>query len=82
MPYINKFRRNELPNFEDFCIETPGELNYLITLLIKNYIKENELNYQTINDVVGTLDCSKMEFYARVARPYEDEKIKQNGDVY
>ena len=28
------------------------------------------------------LECAKLELYRRVAAPYEDEKIDQNGDVY
>jgi hypothetical protein len=39
-------------------------------------------NYQTVNDIVGALEGAKMEFYRRAAAPYEDLKIKENGDVY
>lgn len=60
---------------------TSGELNYLFTMLIKEYLR-NGVNYQKINDVIGALEGAKLEFYRRVVAPYEDEKIKQNGDVY
>lgn len=33
-------------------------------------------------DALGALECCKLEFYRRVAVPYEDGKIKTNGDVY
>lgn len=33
-------------------------------------------------DIQGALECCKLEFYRRVAVPYEDRKIKLNGDVY
>jgi len=39
-------------------------------------------SYQTINDIIGALEGAKMEFYRRVVVPYEDKKIKDNGDVY
>lgn len=61
---------------------TPGELNFQITCLFKKYIQRKGLNYDTINDIVGATEGAKLEFYSRVARPYEDTKIQQNGDVY
>lgn len=39
------------------------------------------LSYSNINDVIGILECIKQEFYIDVARPYEDEKKKENGPV-
>lgn len=32
--------------------------------------------------VVYAVEEVKSNFYSRVVAPYEDEKIKQNGDVY
>lgn len=63
-------------------IHTPGELNYVVTLSIKNYMENKGLSYQTINDIIGALDGASKEFYRRVAAPYEDKKIEENGDVY
>jgi hypothetical protein len=60
---------------------TPGHLNFQITELIKGYWETNQ-NYQGINDIIGALEGAKLEFYRRVAAPYEDKKIKENGDVY
>ncbi len=62
--------------------ETAGHLNYLITNLCQNYLHIKGLSYTTINEIVGALTCAKDEFYRRVAVPYEDKKIKENGDVY
>lgn len=59
-----------------------GELNYLMTRLAQMYIARHGKSYNTISDVVKAFECAKLEFYRRVAAPYEDEKIKQNGDVY
>lgn len=62
--------------------QNPGELNYLFTLLAIDYVYRNGKNYQHINDVLGAFEGAKMEFYRRMAAPYEDTKIEQNGDVY
>jgi hypothetical protein len=80
MPYIPKFRREDI--LIDGTTNGPGELNFLITSLCVEYIEQHGLSYQTVNDIVGALEGAKLEFYARVARPYEDRKIKENGDVY
>lgn len=32
-------------------------------------------------NVLATIDCIKMEIYRRWAAPYEDSKIKSNGDI-
>ena len=81
MPYITEARRQYLST-DGSWPGVAGELNYMITKLCKDYFEFHGPSYQAINDIVGALEGAKLEFYARVARPYEDEKIKQNGDVY
>lgn len=79
MPYIKEHRRISLSG----CLaEDAGELNYQITRLILEYFRSRGSSYQTINDIVGALEGAKLEFYARVVRPYENQKIQENGDVY
>jgi hypothetical protein len=80
MPYINEERRDAIKSFND--PRTAGELNYVLTGICRDYWYEHGPNYATINDIVGALEGAKLEFYRRVAAPYEDEKIKENGDVY
>lgn len=78
MPYIKDEKKAG-------AITTPltaGELNFAFTDLIQNYLNTNSLNYQTINDIVGALEGAKAEFQRRVVNPYEDIKIKENGDCY
>lgn len=84
MPYIAQGRRKEIDEYiiDNFAIKNAGELNYLLTKLIRNYFNFNGRRYQQINDIVGALEGAKMEFYRRVAAPYEDKKILENGDVY
>ena len=81
MPYISKELREYL-NQNKGAPNTAGELNYIITKIIDSYINQKGLSYTTINEVIGVLECSKLELYRRVASPYEDKKIKENGDVY
>jgi ribosomal protein S3AE len=58
--------------------EVDGELNYIITKTLKEIYP---LRYFHINKAIGVLECAKLEFYRRVAAPYEDIKIKESGDV-
>ena len=62
-------------------IETAGEMQYAIAVIIKSFIERKCLNYQNCNDVMGALVGAQQEFYRRVVAPYEEEKIKENGDV-
>jgi len=82
MPYIKQHDREQFLALNELVILTPGELNYTITMLLKNYLAYHNHSYQTINDIMGALEGAKAEFYRRVAVPYEDKKIKENGDVY
>lgn len=82
MPYVTDDDKNRLVmNLRDIP-KTPGELNYLLTMLSKLYFERNGENYQAINDVVGALEGCKLEFYRRLVSPYEDKKIESNGDCY
>lgn len=80
MPYIKESERDQIVTSGAY--EGPGKLNYLFTILINEYISSKGLSYQTINDIVGALEGAKLEFYRRLAVPYENSKIVQNGDVY
>ena len=80
MPYIKKENREGLEMGHDRP-QNAGELNFLITIIIKDYY-DDKGGDQSINDVVGALEGAKLEFYRRVAVPYENKKIQQNGDVY
>lgn len=60
---------------------TPGELNYILTQLIRMYWGKKP-QYSTLAEITGVLENVKSEFYRRVAVPYEQEKINLHGDVY
>lgn len=84
MPYIKQEERRK---FDDAInnLQLPsdaGELNYLLTFICDAYLQTKSKKYANINEVIGVLECAKQEFYRRVAGPYEDIKIGENGDVY
>ena len=63
-------------------IDTAGELNYAITEMMINYLNRKGISYTNMNEVIGVLECAKLELYRRMTAPYEDTKIEENGDVY
>lgn len=79
MPYINNDTKKEL---ETRIAQNAGELNYLFSSYIDEYINSKSFSYNTINEVIGALECAKLELYRRIAVPYEDRKIIENGEVY
>lgn len=84
MPYIKNIEREAYASWLGQVpqIQTPGELNYLICQLALKYMQQHGMRYQSLNDVTGAIENAKLEIYRRVAAPYEDEKIAQNGDVF
>lgn len=78
MPYIKQKDRKTACHQP----KNSGELNYVITLIIRKYFEEQGGRYQQINDIVGALEGAKLEFCRRLVAPYENKKIQENGDVY
>ena len=78
MPYIEKKLRDDALIFPD----NPGDLNFAITTIVNTYLRRKGLRYEHLNAAIGALECAKLELYRRVAAPYEDTKIAENGDVY
>lgn len=86
MPYTKQEDRNpidqvigELPLT---ALKTPGDLNYAMTRLFNAYLYAHGVSYTTINAIVGAIECTKLEIYRRLAAPYEDAKLSDNGDAY
>lgn len=92
MPYIIQNKREVLdPVIDDLITalrglqsddprdNTEGNLNYVLArLLDKMYIAD----YKEINSALGMLFTTALEYYRRVAAPYEDQKRFENDDVY
>lgn len=83
MPYITQRDRDILEQMPyDPTKVGGGGINYLFSSLMDEWLEANGVSYQSINTLIGVLECAKMELYRRVAVPYEDKKIRENGDVY
>jgi len=82
MPYVKRTERARLDG--GGAPETPGDLNYLITRQVDAYLARKGVNYANLNEVIGVLECAKLELYRRLVASYEDRKIAdpENGDVY
>lgn len=87
MPYVPQYERNNIDKELDGLIGLiekdgvlSGELNYIITTILHAFIT-NSPNYSFFNTAIGALECAKLELYRRKIAPYEDKKIKENGDI-
>jgi len=94
MPYIKQDKRAVLDQhinnlhralvdleLDDPNNNTEGNLNYTITRLIKLVYGQVTSSYRDVNDVIGMLECIKLEYYRKLAAPYEDVKEIENGVV-
>jgi len=91
MPYIKKDDRVKFNSTIEDIIDAltdhgfdttvkPGELNYVISSIVWRIFRKNP-SYTLGNNLVGVLECVKQEFIRRQLNPYEDQKIKENGDI-
>lgn len=68
----------ELERFDGGTVD--GVVNYAFTnILLNTYLPDSYLDYERI---IGLLECIKLEMYRKAVAPYEDQKAKENGDVY
>ena len=82
-PYLHEEIKRRLDKERYFpCMHTPGELNNQITESCLRYLADHEENYQTYNDIIGAIECAKLEMYARMVHPYECQKCIDNGDIF
>lgn len=88
MPYI---KRSERAQYQACLAELakiipqdrmarPGHINYIVSLLIRK-VYGDSLRYADHNEVIGVLSSIQAEFYRRSTAPYEDLKIKEEGDL-
>lgn len=82
MPYIKKEQRvfmdrivNEM---KENNVGANGDLNYILYAYCKRYVKPSYNNYKNF---CGELRQCATEIERRLLGPYEDTKIKENGDV-
>lgn len=93
MPYIKEDQRKMLDEKIDALAEEivdlyknldvkptrDGLLNYSITRML-NKVFPNA-RYHDYNEVIGMLECCKLEYYRKYIGPYEDLKESENGKV-
>lgn len=91
MPYIKEEKREELdPCIDNLikCLDPEkdlmidnilGDINYTFSRILSGLM--GTPSYNKIAMITGVLENVKQEFYRRVAQPYEDLKIRQNGDI-
>jgi len=88
MPYIPQDERTELDELAGDLVTNlrngnfRGKLNYFISSVAEGLIQANGVSYSFLNDFIGVLECVKLELYRRVATPYEEKKMEENGDVF
>ncbi len=80
MPYVTQERRRTLN--AGGTIETAGDLNYVLTSVVFDWLMQRSENYDNYNTVIGVLESMKLEIYRRTVSVYEDLKRDQNGDVF
>ena len=84
MPYIKSEHREEKDVHIDNLLNRVyacGDMNYVITKLIHGWLIDRHFCYKAINEMVGVLECAKLELYRMIAAPYEDKKKRENGAV-
>jgi len=59
-------------------IKADGDLNYILFTYCKRFIKPSYNNYK---NYLGELNECVTEIRRRLLGPYEDLKIKENGDI-
>ena len=56
-----------------------GDLNFAVTCFIDNFIFENGCRYTNLNEMIGALECCKLELYRRLAAPMRIRFWKLTG---
>lgn len=70
--------KHSLNNPHDFSIYL-GRINYCFSRIVGGLM--GNASYTKVAMITGVLENIKQEFYRRVAEPYEDKKILENGDI-
>lgn len=84
MPYIKPEKRRELDGLlKDLAsrIEEEGELNYCFYKLSTEFIARIGESYPKLSMCSSAMEHAKLEWYRRRLSPYEDKKIRENGDI-
>ena len=87
MPYIKQEEREAYTErLDDLCFTLEehgyieGHVTYVLYMIVARWFQHIP-KYKSIARIRGVLLGTISEFDRRIAAPYEDEKIKENGDV-
>ena len=82
MPYIKQVDRPDKNDVYEMMISANvvanGDLNYILFKFCKYQVKPSYNNYKNF---CGELRQCATEIERKILAPYEDQKIKENGDV-
>lgn len=85
MPYIEKKDRKDFDTrIKGLAgiIRNKGEMNYVISELVGQWIIENKLyNYEGISNAISAVHDAEIELNRRILMPYEVNKILINEDL-
>lgn len=93
MPYVEKKVRDILDADIEMLFDSlqgptrgsdihPGLFNYAFSKILHHYITfQGGPNYRLLNELIGMLECAKLELYRQLAAPYENKKKRENGSV-
>jgi hypothetical protein len=88
MPYLDREHKENKEHLKRALmylgsdLETKAELNWAICTVVLGFLRSKTKNYQTLSDAVGALYDASHEVRRRILDPYEDGKIKENGDIF
>ncbi len=82
MPYIKPELRHMMDTVAELMravnVKANGDLNYILFKFCKYSVEPSYNNYKNF---CGELRQCATEIERRILAPYEDQKIKENGDV-
>ena len=85
MPYIKQERREELEEVLNVMIKngvtaSTGDINYILFAYCSRIVKPVE-SYHAYKMYIAELNECAAEIRRRFLAPYENEKLKKNGDI-
>lgn len=81
VPHVDVEAKERIKSGDD--PQTVGELTYALTRPIKAFIRSREKrNFETFALVLGALSSVTKDFYDHIVKPYEDQKVRENGNAW
>jgi hypothetical protein len=76
---INPYNEESSKLTNEQFLEIAGDINYCVSRLVSRIM--GDISYGKIAIITGVLENINQEFYRRMASPYENKKILENGDI-